>query len=208
MWLENTCSRKHQERSTRVSDWGGEGCPGCIFKTTRLKAPDPWHDFTWQSFSFLRKSSLVFRSRSINPSREHPPSPVSASPVFSNREKGTKRLEAPRQQLQALVFKLSVLISSFKWMQLFMHGAICRAEYSCGYGAGCPCSGQRKVVFLSPSLFWHADKEQKGKETRRRQQSRGLPWSSPQTSWHRKVCKDLLLHLCWCQMLPIGIQLI
>lgn len=48
-------------------------------------------------------------------------------------------------------------------MQILMHGTICRTEYSCGHWAGCPCSGPN-AAFLLPSLFWHADKEQQGKE--------------------------------------------
>lgn len=111
------------------------------------------------------------------------------------QSKTTQAQEAPWQQLQTLVFKWSVLISAFKWMQIFMRGAICRVEYSCGYGAGCPRSGPGKAVFLSPSLFWHADKEQQGKEARRRQ-SQGLPWSSPQTSrhWEKRAREDTLSH--------------
>lgn len=49
-------------------------------------------------------------------------------------------------------------------MQILMHSAICRTEYSCGHWAGCPDSGPPKAAFLLPSLFWHADKEQQGKE--------------------------------------------
>lgn len=48
-------------------------------------------------------------------------------------------------------------------MQILMHSTICRSEYSCGLWAGCPCSGPNPA-FLLPSLFWHADKEQQGKE--------------------------------------------
>lgn len=80
-------------------------------------------------------------------------------------------------------------------MQIFMRGAICRVEYSCGCGAGCPRSGPGKAAFLSPSLFWHADKEQQGKEARRRQ-SQGLPWSSPQTSrhWEKRAREKIHFH--------------
>lgn len=48
-------------------------------------------------------------------------------------------------------------------MQILMRGAICGTEYSCGHRARRPRSGPN-VVFFLPSLFWHADKEQQGKE--------------------------------------------
>lgn len=58
-------------------------------------------------------------------------------------------------------------------MQILMHSAICRTEYSCGHWVGCPCSGPN-AAFLLPSLFWHADKEQQGKE--QGGESKVSPW--------------------------------
>lgn len=106
----------------------------------------------------------------------HPPS----APLRGRKTNSAE--EALWQQPQPLLFKWSVLISAFKWMQIRMHDAICGAEYSCGRAElAVPRSGLC-AAFLSPSLFWHADKEQQAKNQEERAKS-GSGESSRQTSW-------------------------
>lgn len=143
------------------------------------------------------------------PEDSHPPSRA-LSVLLKWRKTTNEAQEVLWQQPQLRLFKSSILISAFKKMQILMRCTICRTEYSCGHWADCPCSSPN-AVFLLPSLFWHADKKQQGKE--QGGESKVSPWQkfmpNFMTLGNRKkeklntftMCfKPVTSVFCWCQI--------
>lgn len=171
-------------------------------KTSRCPWSVTWFDMT---IFLLHVQKLLAVLVQVNQHFQETSTVCSLSRSDLLKQRKTNQIwEGLWQQLETLVFKWRVPINAFKWMQIFMRGTICRAEYSCGYQVACPHSGQRKAAFLSPSLFWHADKEAKKQGDSKVRVCPGVQQKLPDTEkWAR-----IYSHFCWCQTLPIRTQLI